>query len=345
MFFQKYKNAYPKVYFLMFSVFLLISYSQAFARPWCNSRTLNITEKTICNNGELRELDAQLTQVYSSAKAHNKEEGQLNWLKNHRNTCHGNINCIAREYRSRIAVLQERVEFIYAPNSRPWCSASRLNRAEQTICKTSYLRDLDAELQLIYGQSRAKKEDYGQIYWLRKERDTCSSNETCISQAYRDRLSILYNRMQKYRLANINANSRSAQDSVTHNARTVSRRITRKCSDTHLNELKAVCVISAVGEYACSSKLSDELPSGALSNATASGVCNAAAGHLIDGSIDPGMLGLSVASGFISGVGDSLLESNDSFSTFFGVVFKIGSFAMTAISIDECFKNAEQACR
>jgi uncharacterized protein len=345
MFFKKYKSVHFEVCFLICSVFLLIFSTQVFARSWCSSAKLNITEQTICNNLELRELDAQLAQVYSTAKAHNEDSKQLDWLKNYRNACYGNINCIAQEYRNRIAILKGRIDFVYAENSRPWCSASRLNTTEKTICKTSYLRDLDAELQLVYGQARARKEDSGQIDWLRKERNACGSNESCISQAYRDRLSTLLNRMQKYQVTSINRNHSSYQEpALSYNANAPNT-TTRRCSDTHLNELKAVCVISAVGEHACSSKLSEELPSSALSSATASGVCTAAAGHLIDGSIDPRALGLSVASGFLSGAGDPLLKSDDSFSAFFGVVFKIGSFAMTAVSINECFQNAERVCR
>lgn len=57
------------------------------------------------------------------------------------------------------------------------------------------------------------------------------------------------------------------------------------------------------------------------------------------------MLGLSMASGFLNGMGDSLLDSHDSFDSFFGVVFKIGSLAMTAASVNECFNNAERVCK
>ena len=135
MSFQKYKSVHLKVRFLICSVFLFIFSTQVFARPWCSSAKLNITEQKICNNFELRELDAQLAQVYSTAKAHNKDSEQLDWLKNYRNACYGNINCIAQEYRNRIAVLKGRIDFVYAANSRPWCSASRLNTTEKAIAK------------------------------------------------------------------------------------------------------------------------------------------------------------------------------------------------------------------
>ncbi len=142
MFFLRYKSIRSKLYFWMYCVFLLIYCNQTFARPWCRSERLNITEATICDNSELRALDAQLAQVYGTAKAHDKDYGQLNWLRNRRNTCYGNIDCIAREYRGRITILQEHVGLNNTPNSRPWCSASRLNITESTICRASHLRDL-----------------------------------------------------------------------------------------------------------------------------------------------------------------------------------------------------------
>jgi len=341
----RYKIIRHVLYFWICCIYLLAFSNQSFARPWCSSERLNITEATICNNSELRELDAQLAQVYGTAKAHDKDYGQLDWLKNRRNTCKANFSCIISEYRSRIAVLLERVGVNDTPNARPWCSASRLNLTESTICNTSYLRDFDAELQVAYGQARARKEDFGQLYWLRKERDACGLDESCIAQAYQSRIYVLRNRMQKYRIVSTNNISDQSSVRTRTSIGTLSSTTTRKCSDNQLNELKAVCVISAVGEHACSSTLYKELPSGALTSAGASGVCAAATSHLIDGSIDPSILGLSMASGFLSGMGDSLLESDDSFSAFFGVVFKIGSLAMTAVSIGECFDNVERICR
>jgi len=300
------------------------------ARPWCNSKNLNITEKTICNSSELRNLDAELEQAYGKAAARSQDYGQLGWLKHRRNTCKSDKNCIASEYRSRISTLLERTDLNNSSNSRPWCSASRLNLTEHTICQSSYLRDLDAKLQVAYGQARAKKEDSGQNYWLRKQRNACRDDESCIASEYQSRISILQNRLQEYRFSNTATTERT-----TH----------KRCSENQLSELKAVCVISAVGEHACSSKLTDKLSSGVLANMSASGICSAAASHLIDGSIDPSMLGLSMASGFLDGVGNSLLESNDLFGTFTGVLFKLGSVAMSATSVNNCFENAENACR
>jgi len=305
--------------------------------PWCDSERLNPTEATICNNEELKMLDTKLAQVYGQARATDKDYDQRDWLKSRRDTCGTNVRCIAQEYKSRIAVLSERIGSSQVFNSRPWCMASRLNITERTICNSSYLRDLDASLQIAYGQARARQEDSGQHDWLRHERNACGSNETCIAETYRERISVLRGRLDKYRLASeIGFGNQPA--SIASSPRS-------KCSENHLLQLKAVCVISAVGEQGCSSALYDQLPSGAISSTGASTVCAVAAGHLADGSIDPTALGLSVASGYLNGAGDSLLASDKYGDVFVGVILKLGSLAMTATSIGRCFDNANQLCQ
>lgn len=310
------------------SIFLLFqSFSLAEARPWCAASKLNPTELAICGSSKLRALDANLSKVYGVAKARNSDAGQLYWLRNQRDTCGSNISCIEREYDRRIAILDERTGKVIVRNSRPWCSASRLNLTEQTICDTGHLRDWDAKLQLVYGQAQARNQDAGQLLWLRKERDLCGSRIECISDRYRERIALLKGRLEPYRLSNVSAGSQST------------------CTGSYLNELKAVCVISAVGEYACASTLADRVGGGVLGAAGAGGACSAAASSLLDGSIDPETLGLSAASGFLDGVGDSLLERDDTFSTFFGIAFKAGSVAVTIGGVNSCFKRAEARCR
>lgn len=307
----------------LFALFQVSTLAES--RPWCGSSKLNPTELTICGSAKLRALDSELTSVYGVAKARSYDAGQLYWLRKQRDACGTNRFCIEREYERRIAILGERTGKIIVRNSRPWCSAQRLNRTEQTICDTSRLRDLDAALQLVYGQARARNEDTGQLLWLRKERDQCGSQVGCIQARYEERISVLRNRLNPYRSA------------------ATSRR--NSCTRSQLNELKAVCVISAVGERACASTLADRVGSGALGAAGASGACGAAASGLIDGSIDPTALGFSVASGFLDGVGDSLLESDDPFSAFAGVIFKAGSLAVTVGGVSSCFERAEASCR
>lgn len=310
--------------------FILLMAGKIEARPWCSAKNLNITEKTICSSSELQDLDARLEQVYGRSIAFGRDHEQLDWLDNHRNACLSNEDCIANEYRDRIISLLERATFNETANARPWCSASRLNPTEETICNTSYLRDLDAELQVAYGQARAVKEDSIQLNWLTQKRNACNQEVSCIAREYQIRIAQLHNKLQKHNYIESNI---------------INETTTGKCSENSLNELKAVCVMSAVGEQACSSALYKKLPNGALSSASANAICSAAASHLIDGSIDPNVLGLSAASGFLSGAGDSLLESNDPFNTFFGVIFKIGSIGMTLNSVGQCFTNAERACQ
>lgn len=324
---------------IVFFISILFAYN-ADARPWCSSKNLNTTERTICNNSELRDLDAQLEKVYGRAKAYRQDYGQLNWLKNHRNACGSDVYCIADEYRSRIALLVERIGYNDAPNARPWCSARNLNITEKTICKTSFLRDIDAELQVTYGLAQAKNQANGQIFWLRKQRDACGSDTSCIENEYNSRISLLKSRLGKQDYVETYTTENSSTDNTSSDNTSY-----YSCSETRLNELKAVCVISAVGEKACSSVLERKLPKGAFSSISAGSICSIASGYLLDGSIEPESLGLSIASGFLDGAGDSLFESQDSFDKFFGVVFKLGSVSMTLLSIDKCMKNAERICQ
>lgn len=296
------------------------------ARPWCSASGLNATERTICQHDNLRRLDAELLAAYGQAKARNKDYGQLYWLRQERDACRYNRGCIERQYISRISVLRNRSARIITRNSRPWCSASRLNLTEQTICNSSRLSDLDATLQLTYEQARARGLQSGQLSWLRNERDRCGSRINCIENTYTSRIAVLRNRLKPYRsVSNTTGNS--------------------SCNRSRVNELKAVCVIAAVGERACASKLADELGAGAFTSASAGGVCGAAATGIANGSIDPNALGLSVASGFMDGLGDSLLDSDDGASRFFGVLFKIGSVATSVVAVSDCFDKAERLCR
>ena len=299
------------------------------ARPWCASKNLNLTEITVCKNQLLIELDAELQAIYDKAEKQNKSKGQIRWLRKGRDKCSSDVNCIESKYRNRIETLLIRTELEMLANSRPWCSSERLNATERTICLNSNLRDYDAQLQVVYGQARAKSEDSGQIYWLRRERDRCAKDVSCIQRQYSSRILILKNRLNKHRAY------------TTHKVIPNPKSDRGQCSADKANDLKAVCLIAAVGEYACASKIMSEFPPGALSSGAAYGICSSASAQLIDGSIDPEILGLTMASGFLNGAGDSLLESDDPFSAFIGVIFKIGSVSLTAVSVDKCFRKAE----
>ena len=298
----------------------------AISRPWCSASGLNPTERTICGNAVLRNLDAELATAYRSAKARNKDYGQLYWLRNERDACGYRVSCIEHQYVSRINILRNRAARVIVENSRPWCSASRLNPTERTICATSYLRDYDATLQFVYGQARARNQDYGQLDWLRNQRDACGTNSGCISARYQERIATLRQRLTPYR-------------SVTP------PRGSSSCSRDDRNVMKAVCIIGAVGHHACASKLADELGAGALQGAGAGAVCSAAISGMQNGSIDPDAMGLSIVSGFLSGAGDSLLGSDDPFEQGFGVLLKLGAIGTSVVSVVDCLNNVDRVCR
>ena len=80
---------------------------------WCNANHLNLTEKTICSNKELIGLDKKLASAYGASKADNKDREQINWLKNKRNICGADVECIKSAYRNRISQFGE----VNKPNS------------------------------------------------------------------------------------------------------------------------------------------------------------------------------------------------------------------------------------
>ena len=82
-----------------------------------------------------------------------------------------------------------------AADARPWCSASRLNPTEQTICGDTYLRSLDERLQGVHNTADALDEASGAADWLRGERDACGTAKGCIETAYFNRISVLQTRV------------------------------------------------------------------------------------------------------------------------------------------------------
>jgi uncharacterized protein len=79
-----------------------------FAKPsWCSFSHLNKTERTICANKTLSDLDNRLAKVYGANKAKNSDNEQIEWLKK-RNKCGSDISCIKKEYNNRINFLKER---------------------------------------------------------------------------------------------------------------------------------------------------------------------------------------------------------------------------------------------
>ncbi|WP_281984413.1 hypothetical protein [Thalassorhabdomicrobium marinisediminis] len=165
---------------------LILPATMATAQEWCNSATLNPTERTICADPILGELDADLTRAYRASDR--DRAAQSRWLRA-RNACGTAIGCIEERYAERIAAL--RGARPVRSDLRPWCDGARLNPTEQTICRTETLADLDAALQAIYGAAQARDADGAQLRWLRDDRDACGTDTFCIGDAYLRRIMAL----------------------------------------------------------------------------------------------------------------------------------------------------------
>ncbi|MGR3571577.1 hypothetical protein [Brevirhabdus sp.] len=186
--------------------------SPAAAQAWCGNGNLNPTERTICNDQILGDMDDALRQLYRDAGA-GQAAAQRDWLVNRRNACGSDIFCIERAYQDRIAQLTDlrgapRATPDRAPvpapatrrfegKPRPWCGGSRLNPTERTICADETLSDMDAALEAVYGRVKARDGDRGQLTWLRGDRDACGANVDCIAGAYLRRIVILGGRLRR----------------------------------------------------------------------------------------------------------------------------------------------------
>lgn len=78
-------------------------------------------------------------------------------------------------------------------DAQSWCSSSRLNPTEATICSDRILRDLDVQLSELFARVGAGKRAE-QSAWLRNDRDACGTNIICIEDAYIDRIDVLSGR-------------------------------------------------------------------------------------------------------------------------------------------------------
>lgn len=173
------------------TLLLLILAQPASAQSWCGSSSLNATERAICSDPILGDLDIEMGALY----ARNKLPDQRDWLRT-RNACGGDIFCIEAAYRSRIAVMRAALAPPPVLRLRPWCSSSRLNLTEQTICNTPLLANLDAALQATYNAGRTRGNDPEQVNWLRGQRDACGADFRCIRAAYVQRLIELGERLR-----------------------------------------------------------------------------------------------------------------------------------------------------
>ena len=182
---------------------LVLLAAPAAAQPWCADGGLNPTERTICYDVILRERDAQMADAYRDVHGPGEPTAeQRDWLALRRDACATNVLCIERAYDERIAELRAAAVPAAAPlpapapDRRPWCGASRLNRTERAICADDTLANLDAAMEAIYGAMRADDADAAQIEWLRGQRDACGGEVDCIAAAYLRRIAELGARLR-----------------------------------------------------------------------------------------------------------------------------------------------------
>ncbi|MCT4557848.1 MAG: SH3 domain-containing protein [Pelagimonas sp.] len=74
---------------------------------------------------------------------------------------------------------------------RPWCTSASLNATERAICNSDQLAALDAQLETAYRGQSGRSSAAQQGTWLRQTRNSCGSNESCIAEVVRQRISYL----------------------------------------------------------------------------------------------------------------------------------------------------------
>lgn len=81
---------------------------QGLLRPWCDG-TLNPSERTICATPRLADFDAALGAVYGSVKARDSDAAQMTWLRDRRDACGTDVECLLGAYVERIGDLGARI--------------------------------------------------------------------------------------------------------------------------------------------------------------------------------------------------------------------------------------------
>lgn len=85
---------------------ILSEINEMIPRPWCDTRRLNQTERTICADPDLSRLDALLEITYGRTTARDEDTAQIEWLRSERDACGTDIGCIAIAYDDRIEALE-----------------------------------------------------------------------------------------------------------------------------------------------------------------------------------------------------------------------------------------------
>ena len=168
----------------------------AAAQSWCAGTSLNPTERAICSDPVLGNLDAEMSDLWASAARGGAERGDQNaWRTEVRDACGYDVFCIEEAYHGRIDVLTG-YDSQFGEMRLPWCSAGTLNEAERAICSDDRLADLDAAMAAVYGAARASEEDWQQQDWI-AERNACGADQACLGAAYLTRIVELGGRLRQ----------------------------------------------------------------------------------------------------------------------------------------------------
>ncbi|MCL2284310.1 MAG: hypothetical protein FWC26_13420 [Fibromonadales bacterium] len=149
------------------------------------------TEKAVCSDAELANLDVQLEKAYSIV-FHTFGQGsnvkQKKWI-NGLSSCFSDVKCLKDAYKARIKELnakRPKLSFDCANPNTP---------TKETVCLNSDLTGLDIKLNMIYlyvlcgfEENEIIKQD--QRKWL-NELSTCFSDVKCLKDAYKARTSEL----------------------------------------------------------------------------------------------------------------------------------------------------------
>lgn len=170
----------------------------AMAQSWCSNGLLNATEQTICSTPDLGYRDQQLEQAYAAVRdISGVQSSQQAWLAE-RNGCGWDVACIRAAYDHRIAVLQGMTAGVGDKPAGPlapqypagpgWCAEGSLNSAEQTICNSTELAQMDLYMADLYSQVRHYPGIVSeQQAWL-TARNACYADYPCLYAAYSDRI-------------------------------------------------------------------------------------------------------------------------------------------------------------
>ncbi|MEL6288531.1 MAG: lysozyme inhibitor LprI family protein [Pseudomonadota bacterium] len=165
-------------------------------------------ERTICDSRRLSRLDLELTDIYASLRRELRgrerralRDEQRDWIQK-RNDCGRDRQCLRQLYRTRIGDLRRLQsggdDNFQATASPSFDCSSADRRAEQAICRSDRLAQLDRELATLYDEvragirtSRTRRElASDQRDWLR-DRNDCERNRRCIREKYQERIANL----------------------------------------------------------------------------------------------------------------------------------------------------------